>query len=91
MLFLGTSRVALRRLGLFANHQQHFIAARHNMYSNSTRGAGVFGSVARLEENIRAVDVSLTDSDIARIEQVLPKAAAAGARYYPVMLDLVVR
>lgn len=48
-------------------------------------------SVARLEENIRAVDVSLTDSDIARIEQVLPRGAAAGARYDPVMLDLVDR
>jgi aryl-alcohol dehydrogenase-like predicted oxidoreductase len=48
-------------------------------------------SVARLEENIRAVDVSLTDGDIARIEQILPKAAAAGARYDPAMLDLVDR
>lgn len=48
-------------------------------------------SVARLEENIRAVEVSLTDSDIARIEQVLPKGAAAGARYDPVMLHLVDR
>src|SRR5262252_3266900 len=36
-------------------------------------------SVARLEENVRAADVRLTDSDIARIEQALPKAAAAGA------------
>jgi aryl-alcohol dehydrogenase-like predicted oxidoreductase len=48
-------------------------------------------SVARLEENVRAADVRLTDSDIARIEQVLPKGAAAGARYDPVMLDLVDR
>ena len=48
-------------------------------------------SVARLEENVRAADVRLTDSDIARIEQALPKAAAAGARYDPIMLDLVDR
>jgi aryl-alcohol dehydrogenase-like predicted oxidoreductase len=48
-------------------------------------------SVARLEENVRAVDVRLADSDIARIEQALPKAAAAGARYDPIMLDLVDR
>lgn len=48
-------------------------------------------SVARLEENVRAADVRLTDSDIARIEQALPKGAAAGARYDPIMLDLVDR
>jgi len=48
-------------------------------------------SVARLEENVRAADVRLADSDIARIEQALPKAAAAGARYDPIMLDLVDR
>src|SRR5215469_4361427 len=34
---------------------------------------------------------SVADSDIARIEQALPKAAAAGARYDPIMLDLVDR
>jgi aryl-alcohol dehydrogenase-like predicted oxidoreductase len=48
-------------------------------------------SVARLEENVRAADVRLTDSDIARIEQALPKGPAAGARYDPMMLDLVDR
>jgi aryl-alcohol dehydrogenase-like predicted oxidoreductase len=47
-------------------------------------------SLARLEENARAVDVELSDSDIARIEDLLPKAAA-GARYDPAMLDLVDR
>ena len=47
-------------------------------------------SLARLEENVRAVDVKLSDSDVAEIEDVLPKAAA-GARYDPVMLDLVDR
>ena len=45
-------------------------------------------SPARLEENVRAVDVELSDSDIAAIQDLLPKAAA-GARYDPVMLDLI--
>ncbi len=48
-------------------------------------------SVARLEENVRAVDVHLTQDDIARIEQALPKGAAAGTRYDPAMLELVNR
>jgi aryl-alcohol dehydrogenase-like predicted oxidoreductase len=47
-------------------------------------------SVARLEENVRAVDMELSESDLAAIEDVLPKAAA-GARYEPAMLDLVDR
>jgi aryl-alcohol dehydrogenase-like predicted oxidoreductase len=46
-------------------------------------------SVVRLEENVRAVNVRLTESDIARVEQALPKRAAAGERYDSVMLDLV--
>jgi aryl-alcohol dehydrogenase-like predicted oxidoreductase len=48
-------------------------------------------SIARLEENVRAVDIQLTASDIARIEQALPKGAAAGERYDAAMLDLVNR
>lgn len=47
-------------------------------------------SLTRLEENVRAVDVELSESDLAAIEDVLPKAVA-GARYDPVMLDLVDR
>jgi aryl-alcohol dehydrogenase-like predicted oxidoreductase len=47
-------------------------------------------SLARLEENVRAVDLELSDSDIAAIADALPKAAV-GARYDPVMLDLVDR
>ena len=34
-----------------------------------------------LEENVRALDVQLTEDDIARIEQIAPKGAAAGERY----------
>ncbi len=48
-------------------------------------------SMARLEENVRAIDVRLTEHDIARIEQVLPKGSAAGTRYDPAMLELVDR
>jgi aryl-alcohol dehydrogenase-like predicted oxidoreductase len=46
-------------------------------------------SIARLEENAEAVDVRLTENDIVRIEQALPKGAAAGTRYDPAMLELV--
>jgi aryl-alcohol dehydrogenase-like predicted oxidoreductase len=48
-------------------------------------------SVARLEENVCALDVQLTESDLAQIERALPKGAAAGERYDPAMLDLVDR
>jgi aryl-alcohol dehydrogenase-like predicted oxidoreductase len=48
-------------------------------------------SVARLEENIQAVDVHLTAADIARIEQASPKGVAAGTRYNPAMLAMVNR
>ena len=34
-----------------------------------------------LEENLGALDVSLADEDLARIDQVLPPGAAAGTRY----------
>lgn len=46
-------------------------------------------SIPRLEENVQAVDFSLTESDIAQIEDALPKGSAAGARYDPAMLHLV--
>jgi len=46
-------------------------------------------SVTRLEENVGAVKVRLTEGDIARIDQALPKGAAAGARYDDAMLKLV--
>ncbi len=48
-------------------------------------------SVARLEENVGAAAVDLTEGEIARIEQVLPKGAAAGRRYDPAMLEMVNR
>jgi aryl-alcohol dehydrogenase-like predicted oxidoreductase len=48
-------------------------------------------SVARLEENVRAADLHLTEADVAKIEQALPKGAAAGTRYDAAMLELVDR
>ena len=48
-------------------------------------------SIARLEENVAAVDVRLTAEDLDRIEQAAPKGAAAGERYSPEMLELTGR
>jgi aryl-alcohol dehydrogenase-like predicted oxidoreductase len=36
---------------------------------------------AYLEENARAVDVTLTDADLRRLEELFPRGVAAGARY----------
>jgi aryl-alcohol dehydrogenase-like predicted oxidoreductase len=46
-------------------------------------------SVTRLEENVGAMNVRLTQDDLDRIEQVAVKGAAAGTRYAPAMLQLV--
>jgi aryl-alcohol dehydrogenase-like predicted oxidoreductase len=46
-------------------------------------------SLARLEENVRAVDIHLTEDDLARIEQTLPKGSAVGERYAPEMMKIV--
>jgi aryl-alcohol dehydrogenase-like predicted oxidoreductase len=48
-------------------------------------------SIKRLEENVGAVDVSLTSRDLEEIEKASPKGAAAGSRYAPEMLSLVDR
>jgi aryl-alcohol dehydrogenase-like predicted oxidoreductase len=34
-----------------------------------------------LEENLRALDVGLSDDDLARIDRIMPRGAATGARY----------
>lgn len=46
-------------------------------------------STARLEENARSVDLTLSPSEIERIEQALPKASARGERYAPEMMKIV--
>jgi aryl-alcohol dehydrogenase-like predicted oxidoreductase len=48
-------------------------------------------SIARLEENVAAVDVRLTAEDLDRIERASPRGAAAGERYSPDMLELTGR
>jgi len=44
-----------------------------------------------LEENLAAVDITLTAADLARIEEVAPKGAAAGPRYAEAMMQFVNR
>jgi aryl-alcohol dehydrogenase-like predicted oxidoreductase len=44
-----------------------------------------------LDENVGAVGVELTPDDLARIDEVAPKGAAAGARYPDAMMTLVNR
>ena len=48
-------------------------------------------SIARLEENVAAVDVRLTGEDLDRIERAAPNGAAAGERYSPELLELTGR
>jgi aryl-alcohol dehydrogenase-like predicted oxidoreductase len=43
----------------------------------------------RLEENAHATEVQLSASEIARVEQAVPRGAAAGQRYDPAMQKLV--
>jgi aryl-alcohol dehydrogenase-like predicted oxidoreductase len=43
----------------------------------------------RLLENVRAADLHLSKAEIARIEEIVPRDAAAGERYDSAMLDLV--
>jgi aryl-alcohol dehydrogenase-like predicted oxidoreductase len=45
--------------------------------------------VKYLEENVGALDVKLTAEDVAQIEKILPKGAAAGQRYNEQMMRLV--
>jgi len=42
-----------------------------------------------LEENVGALDVSLTQNDLHRIEEVAPKGVAFGQRYPEAMMHLV--
>ncbi|RYF51336.1 MAG: aldo/keto reductase, partial [Cytophagaceae bacterium] len=42
-----------------------------------------------LQENLGALDISLTPADLAAIEAISPKGAAAGDRYPTMMMKLV--
>jgi aryl-alcohol dehydrogenase-like predicted oxidoreductase len=46
-------------------------------------------STARLEENIRAADIRLSEEDVCRIEQAFPKGSIAGERYAPAMMEII--
>jgi len=46
-------------------------------------------SLKRLEENVRAVDVELSEDELARIEQIAPHGVAAGSRYNEAMAKLL--
>jgi len=46
-------------------------------------------NMARLEENIRAADVQLSEEDLDRIENVLPKGSVMGERYAPAMMKII--
>jgi aryl-alcohol dehydrogenase-like predicted oxidoreductase len=46
-------------------------------------------NLERLEENVRAADVALTDADVARISALSLGEAVAGARYDPAALTLL--
>ena len=48
-------------------------------------------STARLEENVRAADLQLSDEDLNRIENALPKGSAVGERYAPALMKIVNR
>jgi aryl-alcohol dehydrogenase-like predicted oxidoreductase len=45
----------------------------------------------RLEENVAALDIELSDEDLEEIEQIAPRGAAAGKRYDPTSLGLTNR
>jgi aryl-alcohol dehydrogenase-like predicted oxidoreductase len=51
----------------------------------------IFGTKRRnyLEENLAALDVELTASDLKQISEVAPQGAASGARYSEDMMHLV--
>ena len=51
----------------------------------------IFGTKRRiyLEENIGALSVNLTAEDLKRLDQLIPKGAAAGARYGEAMMTLI--
>ena len=43
----------------------------------------------RLEENVGAVDVEITQQELDRIDQIAPQGAVAGARYNEAMAHLL--
>jgi len=48
-------------------------------------------SIARLEENVAAAEVTLTPEEFARLEAIAPRGVAAGARYPPGLQEMLNR
>jgi len=46
-------------------------------------------SRTRLEENVRALDVKLSSGDLARLDEISPKGATAGARYHEAAMKAI--
>jgi len=46
-------------------------------------------SITRLEENVRAADIALSEQDLNHIEHALPKGEVAGERYAPAMMKII--
>ena len=46
-------------------------------------------SMARLEENVRSLEIQLTDEDFRRIEESFPHGAVRGERYAPEMMKII--
>jgi aryl-alcohol dehydrogenase-like predicted oxidoreductase len=45
--------------------------------------------MARLEENIHAACIQLSDEDAHKIEDALPRGSVAGKRYAPAMMEII--
>lgn len=48
-------------------------------------------NITRLEENIRAVAIQLSDEDVHEIEAELPRGSVSGERYAPAMMEMINR
>src|SRR5204862_7383979 len=71
------------------------LLARKNERRHSSRSRGYWHKAKMLfrfqEQNAAALDVDLSNDDLARIEEVASKNAFAGSRYPKAMLDLLNR
>ena len=45
--------------------------------------------MTRLEENIRAADIRLSDEEAHGSEDALPKGSVAGERYAPALMEII--
>jgi aryl-alcohol dehydrogenase-like predicted oxidoreductase len=45
--------------------------------------------MARLEENIHAADIQLSDEEVQKIEGALPRGSVAGERYAQALMEII--